>query len=270
MFTFFDFLSHGTFTLFNVYNTFHDLIKNNQLKLNTGAYQVVKSAAHQYYTNENQAHTCTITPVFDRKGNQIETKYKVLNGKTSLYTFNLYHTRCSCLINGKNENHFLENDFPKIIEIVERKLAEKKITMTDFIENVKNTLHNVKSHRSQNEHEKSRGDSSHNSIFLSDSPFVLTPKSMNDSYTCSTPKSKKDITDSEMMNTIRSELSNVLSLLREHVTESERHMSILRDEIFSIKSHVSLHSKSVSQRVETVDNKTKIMENNILNSMQSI
>ena len=192
--------------------------------------------------------------IFDRKGNQIETKYKVLNGKTSLYTFNLYRTRCSCLINGKYENHFLKNDFSKIIDIVERQLAEKKMTMTDFIENVKNILQNVKSQRSQNEHEKSRGDSSHNTIFLTDSPFVLTPKSMNDSYTCSTPKSKKDITDSEMINTIRSELSNVFSLLREHVTESERQMSILRDEILSINSHVSLHSKSVSQRVETVDN----------------
>ena len=73
-----------------------------------------------------------------------------------------------------------------------------------------------------------------------------------------------------MMNTIRSKLSNVLSLLREHVTESERQMSILRNEIFNIKSHVSLHSKSVSQRVETVDNKTKNMENIILNSMQTI
>jgi len=37
------------------------------LKLNTGVYQLVKSAAHLYYTCESQQNTCTIIPVKDKK-----------------------------------------------------------------------------------------------------------------------------------------------------------------------------------------------------------
>ena len=102
------------------------------LKLNTGVYQLVKSAAHHYYTCESQQHTCTIIPVKDKNGYQVETKYKISNGKTNLYTFNLYHTRCSGLVNGKNDKYFLETDFPKIIDLVEDKLTSNNLTMSSF------------------------------------------------------------------------------------------------------------------------------------------
>jgi len=245
------------------------------LKLNTGVYQIVKSAAHQFYTSEDQTHTCTITPVFDRKGHQIETKYKVFNGKASLYTFNLYHSRCSCLINGKDEEHFLTIDFPKIIDIVEKKLAEKKVTMSEFVENVKCTLQNVNMHVSDmsqkplDEH-GTRIDSGQNSVFLTDSPFVLPPNSLQDSYICSTPRINKDLMNSDLLQTVRYDLTNVLSLLREHIAESSRQMSTLRDEIYSIKSHVSLHCKQVSQKVETVENSSKSIGNLISTTSQSI
>jgi len=35
-------------------------------KLNAGVYQLIKSAAHHFYTCETQQHTCTIIPVKDQ------------------------------------------------------------------------------------------------------------------------------------------------------------------------------------------------------------
>ena len=105
-----------------------------------------------------------------------------------------------------------------------------------------------------------RIDSGQNSVFLTDSPFVLPPNTMQDSYICSTPRINKDLMNSDLLQTVRCDLTNVLSLLREHIAESSRQMSTLRDEIYSIKSHVSLHCKQVSQKVETVENSTKALE----------
>ena len=84
-------------------------------KLNTGSYLLFKNAVHKYFTRDSQTHACALIPVFDKKGLQVETKYKVSSGKTNFYTANLYHTRCSCLVNGKKEDIFLSVDLPKII-----------------------------------------------------------------------------------------------------------------------------------------------------------
>jgi len=47
------------------------------------------------------------------------------------------------LPDGKDKDIFLMVDFPKSIDIVGRKLANQKIIMTKFIENVKCTLQKV-------------------------------------------------------------------------------------------------------------------------------
>jgi len=55
-------------------------------------------------------------------------------------------------------------------------------------------------------------------------------------------------------------------LLQLHITESSRQIGILKDELSSIKSHVTVHCKSVSQQIETVETSTKQIEHLITNS----
>ena len=41
------------------------------MKLNTGTYQLVKNAAHTYFTDQGQLLSCAISPVFDKVGVQL-------------------------------------------------------------------------------------------------------------------------------------------------------------------------------------------------------
>ena len=118
-------------------------------------------------------------------------KYKIVNGKNK-FIFNLYHTRCSCLIKGKDEDYFIDIDFRQ------RRLA-------DFIEFVKHTLHNTYkvakstkrtlevAFRFQSQHYIY----GHFSIRL----FCLQTQCMTQNYTCSTSKSDKDLSGDDILKT---------------------------------------------------------------------
>ena len=94
-----------------------------------------------------------------------------------MYTFNLNHTRYSCLINGKNEKYFLETDLPKIIDLAEEKLTKNNLTMTDFKNCVKEALQNKNTVNTSSEDSRTtetppRYNSNEGTIFLTDSPLI--------------------------------------------------------------------------------------------------
>jgi len=73
-----------------------------------------------------------------------------------------------------------------------------------------------------------------------------------------------------MLNDLRKGISDICSLLQEHITESGRQMGLPKDELTSIKSHVTVHCNSVSQQIETVETSTKQIETSISTSTQTI
>lgn len=79
----------------------------------------------------------------DKKDSLVETKYKVCENNNPVYTANMYHTTCSCLVNGKNSNTYMERDLSKIIEIVETSLSASGITIPELNANIKHTLHTI-------------------------------------------------------------------------------------------------------------------------------
>lgn len=55
-----------------------------KLELNTGFYELFKSAAEEFYSSDNRLFFCTKVPVKDKTGANVETKYKVTEGKDHL------------------------------------------------------------------------------------------------------------------------------------------------------------------------------------------
>lgn len=124
------------------------------ISMNFNTYDVMKRSASVFYdkmnsksndetgatTTSGDDYHCIITPVFDNIGkSEVECRFKVLQtlnqGRTrSVYTFNLYHTKCSCLVNGKQTERFSKIDFPLILTYMERMSKELGLQNKDFQE----------------------------------------------------------------------------------------------------------------------------------------
>ena len=64
---------------------------------NTSMYELIKYSADKYYASKE----CKRTPGQDKQDNLVETKFKMKSGKQDLYTLNMYHTKYTCLVNGR-------------------------------------------------------------------------------------------------------------------------------------------------------------------------
>ena len=84
--------------------------------------------------------TCKKTQVTDKAGYQVETKYKVFSGKSGHYTLNMYHTRSSCLVNGKNAAQFLQKDLPSIFTAIEQNISSENCSIEDFNAKVRDMI----------------------------------------------------------------------------------------------------------------------------------
>lgn len=107
-----------------------------RLWFSAAAYELVKAASVEYYGGVDERYRYEATNIKDRQGNIVEYKVKVFAGKTHLYTFNMYHTKSSCLINGKSVERFMMHDFKNITTMADSYLQSQGITtlrMNDII-----------------------------------------------------------------------------------------------------------------------------------------
>ena len=247
------------------------------LKLNAGSYQLLKYAARSYYTSESLALTCTITPVFDKKGCLIETKYRLTKGRSGLYTLNLYHTRCSALVNGKADQHFIETDLPNIIKLAEQNLSDNNTTLSELNNHVSESLRCLTAqeydmNKSANEEITPIIDtpdtevSSDDQTLLSESAFQTTLT--NSSSDCSTPLKPKS--SSDILSSIHSDILAVKHTLQSHINETEKQVSILKDEIHSVKRQNSLLCQRLQEEMEQLQHAMKAIELKVVESSQSI
>ena len=100
--------------------------------LNTGMFELFKLSVEQYYNEENLPFKCNIVNVHDKQGNSVECQYKLSNGRQGIYTLNLYYTKSSCLINGKNPQQFIDQDLPIILKNIEDKLKSSNTSVTEY------------------------------------------------------------------------------------------------------------------------------------------
>jgi thiamine phosphate synthase YjbQ (UPF0047 family) len=61
-------------------------------------------------------------------------------GNVPMFTINLYHTTCSCLINGSKTAQFMGEDLHAIIRVIETESVYKNMTVDDVNANLKQVI----------------------------------------------------------------------------------------------------------------------------------
>ena len=115
-----------------------------KINLNTGAYELLKCSAEEFYSGDIGDFSSQKIPVMDKKGHIVETKFKISCGKSPVYTLNMYHTKSSCLVNGKHVQHFIDNHLPQLINAIECKLDSGNTSVTEFNSHLRNLLSQCK------------------------------------------------------------------------------------------------------------------------------
>ncbi|KAH3734236.1 hypothetical protein DPMN_040675 [Dreissena polymorpha] len=113
-----------------------EIIETNggtKLVLNTGTYELLKFASKKYFSDNSLNYKYLCKPANDRKSNKVELSYKVADEKNHLYTFNLYHTTSSCLINGRNVAHFFYTDLPNILQIMKTDIQSNNKSINEYM-----------------------------------------------------------------------------------------------------------------------------------------
>lgn len=119
-----------------------------KLSFNTGMYELFRFASDDFYSSDTMRPQCKKITVTDKKGNVVETKYKVRVNKGH-YTLNLYHTTCSSLVNGKCMMKFVQEDVLEIFSLIENRLSDNNCTIDQFNEHIKSMILNYNQQRSE-------------------------------------------------------------------------------------------------------------------------
>ncbi|KAH3791539.1 hypothetical protein DPMN_145027 [Dreissena polymorpha] len=96
-----------------------------------GMYELFKTSADEYYGCRQLKYKCQHIPVHAKNVFLIETKYKLSLGRQGVYTIALYHTKSSCLVNGKRRNVFIRDDLPEIPKFGEQNLIKHGTTVDE-------------------------------------------------------------------------------------------------------------------------------------------
>jgi len=81
-------------------------------ELDAVSFELFTHACEEYYDAPENGFESTKSIAKDKKGNMVQNTYHIRKGSSN-YTLNMYITRCSLLINGKNINLFIEKDMKK-------------------------------------------------------------------------------------------------------------------------------------------------------------
>ncbi len=90
------------------------------LYLSTVGYELFRAATDQYLPTKQKMFEVEVKHTVDKDGNNTQSNYTVkFRPKNSLkFVLNLYHTKCSILVNGKGKDKFLNEDVPRICQAI--------------------------------------------------------------------------------------------------------------------------------------------------------
>lgn len=277
------------------------------IDLNTGMYELLKSVADKFYTHDHP-NKCNKIPVKDKKGRLVETKYKLTQRGQGVYTINLYHTTCSCLVNGKQTYLFLERDMPELVKRIEIEVQSQNTSIDNINQSFKKLMNESVSKctsestttmkSSQNPQIQPIADQSiTRQALLADQteliPELTPPKTppqlkqadktlSTENTELDTEQSAPSMVDSESQTTATSNdnetlmrklfmtVNGVQEMLASFVAETRQQTSILKDEIASIKKSVSLANSRTNENIQHLTNQTEVHKTATLTSIENL
>lgn len=248
------------------------------IKMNTALYELFKYASDIFFTSEEIECSVKRIPVHDERGSLVETKYKLSTGRMSIYTANLYHTMCSCLVNGKQSRRFIDDDLHKIISIVGSSISESGLTVSELNASIKQNLVNVLNKRSMENDESGDDISAYHDTIQS----VQFEPTTEDELTTDTIPKVIDITDQGPSNTHKIDqvervddaddikqgnYCNLLKVVEEikvivddlndkverHIQNTTNMFSQVRDEMTSIKRQMQCNDRHLNDHIDGVN-----------------
>ena len=229
--------------------------------MNTGMYELFKVTADAYFSSDEMKDKSTCTSVLDKKRSHVETKYKVVTGKSSHYTMNMYHTKCSLLVNGRGTRQFLSIDFHEIMSRLDTYLTENGESLEKFNQQIKHvlleyfsvpdctvelgmeadhTVHEAKAiecpdENAESSHPDENAESSHPDENAESSHQVCEENEL--------------VT---ILKNLQSDMKYIKDTLSSHIQNTNLHFESLRDEVVSIKKQQSLLANKTDSDIDTV------------------
>lgn len=239
--------------------------------LSTAVYELLKLSADKYFTTELTNRKCNRIQVEDQQGRIVETKYKVTNSKTSIYTANFYHTKSSCLVNGKQTDTFFLNDLPEIFMLMENELVNQGLSLDDVKHIFTNALYpnqtTSKSDKNGQNIENvqeigcSVSESRAKSTNVTELPLQIETRDSE----CQTIESGSE--EMLLMRKLYKTVDTISETLQAFIHESRQEYGKLRDEIQSIKNKVHLEYKMVQDKVVDLTQVTEKTNTNIQDAL---
>ena len=259
------------------------------IRFNTGTYELMKSEIFQFFNADNRQYSSVVQiPVSDLDGNVVETKFKVKQSDSSLFTLNMYHTKCSYLVNGHDPWHFVEVDLPNIFKVIEDKLNEQDLSICDVNLQIKQILQDCKrTDRHTNvtinecrstcvDAEGSSGEQKMTDEEQHQPCATVTENDISEQpriESCDRPS----VSMAEILHFIQSEVINLKSTFDHYIKVNDEKFSQLRDEIVSIKkqnSHLSRTTQdslnALHESAQTVNAEVKNCTDSLHKRLQSV
>lgn len=258
-----------------------------KIEFNAGLYELLKSATERYFSLElNTDKKNKKILVTDKSGNFIETKYKVFSGKFH-YTLNMYHTQCSCLINGKNTHLFLGTDLPNILNSIESLLAENNCSVSDMNKMIRNMVECYEQQCKENNSNSTDSSEAQKLIIAEacdEETEVTFKKTVFESFSVSDTNLVHEISSNACRSTVNSVDENspetdsdpklqamhedillLKDILLQHIQTTNNQFSCLKDEIMSMKNQCILNRKLNESNFDTIAKKTDETQMDIKN-----
>ena len=107
---------------------------------NTRFYELFRCELEKFFSSLETTMRCVRIPVSDNMGNFTECFYKIYGTDGHLYTVNMYHTRSSSLVNGKNTSQFVQTRFVKVLESMKKSMNSTNTTVEEVNRQIKAIL----------------------------------------------------------------------------------------------------------------------------------
>ena len=214
-------------------------------------YELFKIAADQFFSDNTLPYKCCKVPVHDRQGNLVETQYKLSSGRQGIYTLNLYHTKSSCLINGKNSHKFTEIHLPAMLKNIEERLVNDKTTTT----NVNNAFKNILMSTSKNESKLSENQNesdSHEELRRLNESVQSVRKEKHARRIDQDAKSNVHEILNDFMKSVSSEINELKCEMREYILQTSTQLGEIKDIVCGLKNQHNLCCSDMKNKLKDV------------------